>query len=158
MELFATTKAEMESIVARRRISTDLVKAVPPAADRVYEVGENISVHCKKKKAWEGPMLVTNVVDKIVSIQDIKDDYRGDFSKHQIKPYVRDLPETDANTVFVEMLHGAISPFVSDKRENTAPGYNVHILEIIDNNELVHPCTKKLNKWRWNASSEERGK
>lgn len=135
MEVLATARAEMEAIVAKRRIMTALLKAVPPAADRVCEIGEEVWVYRGRKNAWEGPMLVTKVVDKIVSILGIEDDYRGDFNKHQIKPYFRDIPEADANTDFVEILHAALAPFVSDEKEKTVPEYNVHISENIGNND-----------------------
>lgn len=75
MDVLASAREEMEAIVAKKRKMIALQKTVPSAADRVYEVGEEVWVYREKKKAWEGPMLITQVVDKIVSVHDIEDDY-----------------------------------------------------------------------------------
>lgn len=160
MDVLAPERAEMEAIVSQKRIMTALLNAVPPAADRVYEVGEEVWVYREKKKAWEGPMLVEKVADKIVTVHDIEDDYRGDFNKHQIKPYFRDLPETDANTDFVEILHAALAPFVSKDKDKHAPAYNVHITEIIEKRDprsaLFGDAKRKeieglINRGTWKA-------
>lgn len=75
---------------------TALLRSVPSAADRVYEVGEEVLVYREKEKSWEGPMLVTKIDDEIVTVHDVEDGYEGSFKKHQVKPYFHDLPETDA--------------------------------------------------------------
>lgn len=91
MDVLATTREEMEDIVAKKRIMIALLKAVQSAADRVHEIGEEVWVYREKKKAWEGQMLITQVVDKIVSVHDIEDDYLL-----RMRQYLKMLPRGHA--------------------------------------------------------------
>lgn len=65
--------------------------------------------------------MITATKDKKVSVQNLETDYQAEFSKHQVKPYFRDQPETDADMEFAEVLHSALKSFVPGDAVDKAP-------------------------------------
>ena len=58
----------MNSIIAERRVRTALSKEVPPAADIVYQIGEELLFHSEKEKEWIGPFIFTGISGRMITI------------------------------------------------------------------------------------------
>jgi hypothetical protein len=131
MRLLAAAQAEYNSIVAERRIAEILKSRVPGAADRVYKVGEEVLVLQEKSESWTRPFIVTGVNDMLVNLRSEELAYEGRFNVAQVKPYLRDMPQTDANTNFSEVLHQMLRDFTTEEGAGLSPSYAVHLTEII---------------------------
>lgn len=127
LQALETAMEEMESNFSQRLITAALTHSIPAANDRVYKVRKVMLVFRKQQNCWVGHIIVTATEDKTVSALDVASDYRADFGKYQVKPYFRDLPETDANEDFAEILHLVLKSFVSDDVASKAPACSVHI-------------------------------
>jgi len=93
LEIIKTAQAEMNSIVAERKIMTALSKNVPAAADRTYKLGEEILVYNENLKKWEGPYIVADCTGRNITVSNENGTYRRMFSTHQVKPYFRETFE-----------------------------------------------------------------
>lgn len=60
MDYLAIAQAEVNSIVAKRRIFSALPRDIPPAADRISLVGEEVSVFPEGRKHRSGHNSSTN--------------------------------------------------------------------------------------------------
>jgi hypothetical protein len=131
MRVLAAAQAEYNSIVAERRKEEILKSRVPGEADRVYKVGEEVLVWREKSESWTGPFIVTGVNDKPVNVRIEELAYEGRFNLAQVKPNLRDMPQTDANTNFSEVLHQMLRDFTTEEGSGLSPSYAVHLTEII---------------------------
>ena len=68
MDALQIAQKEMNSIIAERRVRTALSKEVPPAADIVYQIGEEVLFHSEKEKEWIGPFIVTGISGRMITI------------------------------------------------------------------------------------------
>jgi hypothetical protein len=92
MRILQVAQAEMNSIVAERRVVQALQSAVPAAADRVYQVGEEVLVYREKERTWAGPYTVKNIDEKIALVYDPGSNYVQRFNVAQIKPLLPRSP------------------------------------------------------------------
>ena len=90
MRLLATAQMEMNAIVAERRVQAALTRQIPPAADRVYQLGDEVLVFSEQDKNWLGPFVVMHVQGRMITIQNREGTYRQMFNAFQLKPYYRD--------------------------------------------------------------------
>lgn len=56
MELLAATKAKMNAVIVKRRIMTAITRNIPPAADRLYDVVEEVLVYSEKREEMAWPI------------------------------------------------------------------------------------------------------
>lgn len=55
MGMIETSQAEMDTIVAERKLRASLNRNVPPASYRIYKLQEPVLVYNQNNKRWEGP-------------------------------------------------------------------------------------------------------
>ena len=89
MEIIKSAQAEMNSIVAERRVLAALTRDIPPAADRNYKLGEEVLVYSEKEKKWIGPYIVVDSTGRQVTIRNTEGTKIQMFNAFQIKPYYR---------------------------------------------------------------------
>ena len=65
-----TAKAELEQIVAEKRISTALRSKLPPATKYLIKPGDQVRVYREQTRKWEGPFTVHRTTPKIISVTD----------------------------------------------------------------------------------------
>ncbi len=90
LEMIKTAQAEMNSIVAERRVLAAVTRDVPPATDRTYKLGEDVLVYSEKEKEWLGPFIVVDVTGRLVTVQSENGQSRQQFSTSQIKPFYQE--------------------------------------------------------------------
>ena len=90
MKTLTSAQMEMNTIVAERRIQAALSRQIPTAADKIYQLGDEILVFCEPDKTWLGPFIVMHVQGRIIIIQNREGIYRQMFNASQLKPYYRD--------------------------------------------------------------------
>ena len=61
MKLLTSAQIEMNAIVVERRIQAALTRQIPPAADRIYQIGDEVLVFSGVDKNWLGPFIVMHV-------------------------------------------------------------------------------------------------
>jgi hypothetical protein len=146
MRILQVAQAEMNSIAAERRIVQASKSAVPAAADRVYQVGEEVLVYREKESTWAGPYADKNIDERILLVYDPGSNYVQRFNVAQNKPYFRDLPDTDPEDQS-EILHSMLSKFISDDGANISPAYSIHLTEVLcpgdPRAELFRPAKEK---------------
>lgn len=54
----------MIAIIAERKIMTTKTKIIPPASNRIYNVGEEILVYSDNEKKWVGPVIIVDITKK----------------------------------------------------------------------------------------------
>jgi hypothetical protein len=113
MRVITAAQAEYNTIVAERRLLSALQSRVPAAADRIYQVGEEVLVWRERPNSWTGPLIIRNMEEKIVTVYDPATQYSCRFNTAQVKPYVRDLPATDADEDWCEIMHETFSNFIT---------------------------------------------
>ena len=59
----------MNTIIAERKVLAALTRDNPPAADRVYNLGEEVLVYSEKEKDWKGPFIVVECTGITVTIR-----------------------------------------------------------------------------------------
>lgn len=140
MKVFAEAKAKYEAIVANQRIIMAMRYSIPIPTDREYQIADYVLVYREEPQLWVGPMVVTEAGDKMVSVR-ANDGYKGRFSKTQVKFYLRDAPDRDADSNFVEVLHAPLAPFRSTKNSGK-PKCHVHLSKVI---KPTYPRTRMFN-------------
>ena len=123
MEILVRAQMEMNAIVAERRIMAPLTKDIPPAADRVCELGEEVLVFAEKEKKWTGPSIVVNVHGRMITVQARDGSRRQIYNAFQVKPYFRERNPAD-------ILYQNLMKFRSKEGKMKRP-IDVHITEII---------------------------
>ena len=118
MELIKKAQAEMNNIIAERRVLAALTRDIPPAADRTYQLGEEVLVWSEEKKQWTGPFIVVDCTGRQVTIKTPDNSMRQMYSTFQIKPYYRDIQEN--------------LTFFSSKKNDKYDTYSVHLTEVIE--------------------------
>jgi len=112
MDALATLQKEMNAIIAERRVLTALNRDIPPAADRVYSLGEKVLVYSEKEKEWVGTYTVVHINGRMITVQNDTKKTRHLYNAFQLKPYYPpDTSETDE--------HGT-SPSPPDNEQNSA--------------------------------------
>lgn len=91
MEALKTAQAEMNSIVAERRVVEALTRNIPPAADRVYKLGEEVLVYSEAKREWVGPFEVVHVHGRMITVKNKENSVRKTFNSFQIKPFYHEI-------------------------------------------------------------------
>jgi hypothetical protein len=127
MRILTAAQAEYNTIVSERRLLAALESRVPAAADRVYQVGEEVLVCREGPNSWTGSLIVRDMEEKIVTVYDPASQYTGRFNTAQVKPYVRDLPATDADEDWCEILHATISKSTTGAGRNLSPRFSLHL-------------------------------
>ena len=114
----------MNSIIAERRVRTALSKEVPPAADIVYQIGEELLFHSEKEKEWIGPFIVTGISGRMITIisSESSNEPKKEIlvNKFQIKPFFQE----------VNFMHNILQ-FRTKQSEMTKPLYRAFITEVI---------------------------
>ena len=136
MEALKKAQAEMNSIVAERRVKRALLHRVPNAAHHVIKPGMEVLVYREKEKRWMGPLLATAVNGKIVTVKNEGNSAIADFNIQQLKPYFRPIP-------FLENVQNKNSEFainymmkdIATKNGPKSPDYGVHMTEVILQND-----------------------
>ena len=59
--LLVSAQIEMNAIIAERRIQAALTRQIPPAAHRVYQLGDEVLVFSEIDKNWLGPFKAMHV-------------------------------------------------------------------------------------------------
>ena len=72
MDMIKKAQAEMNTIVAERRVLAALTRDIPPAADRTYKLGEEVLVYSELNKRWEGPFIIVDCTGRQVTIANIE--------------------------------------------------------------------------------------
>eukprot|EP00737_Agarophyton_chilense_P000247 gb/GEZJ01000282.1/.p1 GENE.gb/GEZJ01000282.1/~~gb/GEZJ01000282.1/.p1 ORF type:complete len:768 (+),score=79.54 gb/GEZJ01000282.1/:1785-4088(+) len=126
----ATAREEMSQIMERMRVRRALKHAVPQAADRSYQPGDDVLVWRERLTdnrigEWVGPFKVLSFAPekKIVYIQDVKIGNAKPFNVAQVKPYL--APEMVAHS-FMQKMHNT---FVSYGNPSDC---NVYMTEILN--------------------------
>jgi hypothetical protein len=124
MKVLATANAEMNSIIAVRRILTALQKSIPAASFHSFYIGDEVLVFRERTDSWEGPYRVTAIEGNIVTIF-IKDAEKR-FSAHQVKIFVRNEDQTS----FSKELQTMFSASRSHPRPITPLVNNTYLTEV----------------------------
>ena len=90
LEIIKIAQAEMNSIVAERRVLAALTRDIPPAADRTYKIGEEVLIYSEKEKKWLGPFIVVDCTGRLVTVRSLDGKSRQAFNAFQVKPYYKD--------------------------------------------------------------------
>lgn len=90
LQALKLAQAEMNSIVAERRVLAALNKSIPSAADRNYKLGEKVLIYSETSKTWIGPYIVIDCTGRIVTVKTHDNSFRQTFNAYQVKPYYRD--------------------------------------------------------------------
>ncbi len=120
MEAIKLAQAEMNSIIAERRVLAALTKKIPPAADRQYNLGEEVLIYDEKVKEWVGPAIVVDCTGRMVTVRSKDGKLRQTYNAFQVKPYYKDLivenyvqfksNDEDSNPIFTIQITEVISP------------------------------------------------
>ena len=100
MQAIALARSEMETVVAKLRITNALKRKVPPAATTMITPGSQVLVYREKEKQWVGPVIAKTVNGKTVHIQDHLGNLRP-FSVTVCKPYL--TPTQAQDILFCEL-------------------------------------------------------
>ena len=92
MEALKNAQAEMNAILAETRVKRALLHKVPNAANYVIRPGTEVLAYREAEKQWRGPLLVSVVKDKIVTVKNESNGLQADFNVQQLKPYFRPIP------------------------------------------------------------------
>ena len=74
--MIKSAQAEMNSIVAERKVLSALTRNIPPAADRVFKLGEEVLVYHEQNKKWEGPYIVVDCTGRNITVTNEDKSYR----------------------------------------------------------------------------------
>ncbi len=116
LAIIQMAQAEMNSIVAERRVLAALTRDIPPAADRTYKIGEDVLVYSEKDKKWLGPFIVVDATGRLITVQSQDRSTRQQFNATQVKPFYREFE----NLAF----------FLSNSDDS--PPFEIHITEVIN--------------------------
>ena len=132
MEALQKAQAELNSIVAERRIRRALLHKVPNAADVVFRPGTEVLVYRENEQKWRGPLLVVAVKEKIVTVKNEQTGAEGDFNVQQLKPYLRPIPfqETPTERDSTYAMNYMLKDLASENRP-PPPSYGVFLIEVI---------------------------
>jgi hypothetical protein len=92
---------EMNSAVAAKRITEALKSQVPPAADRLLRIDDEVMVYRETDNIWYPGYTVKNILGKQVQVINRLGEKKH-FSLHQVK---RAPPHEHASTESVQMLN-----------------------------------------------------
>lgn len=67
MGVLAAAKAEVNAVIAERKIMAAPKRDIPPTADRLYKMEENVIVYSKKKKGI-APLIVVDVFGRMINV------------------------------------------------------------------------------------------
>jgi hypothetical protein len=127
---------EMNSAVAAERISKALKSQVPPAADRLLRIGDEVMVYRETDRIWYSGYTVTSFLGKQVQVIDRLGEEKH-FSLHQVK---RAPPHKHASTESIQILnkptsygiHYMTRKFRSEQHlEEKMPLYATYVSEMI---------------------------
>ena len=90
MRLLIFAQMEMNATIAERRIQAELTKQIPPAADRTYQIGDEVLVFSEQDKNWLRPFTVVHVQGRMISIPNREGTYRQVLNTFHLKPYYCD--------------------------------------------------------------------
>ena len=69
MRLQKSASVEMNAIMAERRIQAALIRQIPPAAHRTYQLGDEVLVFSEQDKNWLGTFIVMHPQGRMINIQ-----------------------------------------------------------------------------------------
>jgi hypothetical protein len=127
---------EMNTAVAAERISKALKSQVPPAADRLLRIGDEVMVYKEADRIWYSGYTVTSILGKQVEVINRLGEEKH-FSLHQVN---RAPPHKHASTESVQIfnkptiygIHYMTRKFRSDQHlEEKVPLYATYISEMI---------------------------
>lgn len=118
MHAIKTDQAELNSIVAERRLLTAITRDIPPAADLNYRIGEEIMFYNEDKTEWIGQLIVLDCTCIMETSCNPSTRLRQTYSAFQVKHYFRTI-----NTNLVHLLFNS---------ENGPPPFNIQLIEIIE--------------------------
>ena len=90
MRLLTSAQIGMNAIIAERKIQAALTRQIPPAADRTYQLGDEVLVISEQDNNWSGPFTVMHFQGRMITIQNREGTYRQMFNAFQLMPYFRD--------------------------------------------------------------------
>lgn len=119
-------RGEMEKKMATLRVQRALRHKVPPAADVVHEIGDQVLVYREKQVnnrigEWLGPFQVKGVDQerKLVYVQDTEEGEPNAFGFAQVKKYLR--PQAASEAFFIDLDNALVhfkSIFEDDDEED----------------------------------------
>lgn len=62
-------QAEMNAIMAERKIMTALTGDIPLAANCIYKIEEEVLVYSENEKKWTGKLLVVDITGRMITLQ-----------------------------------------------------------------------------------------
>lgn len=97
MDIKKNAQAEMNNIIAERRVLSALTTYIPPAAGHqyiyIYILEEEVLVYSEKEKKWIVPFSFVDCIGRQLTVRSVDDLQRQMFSGFQIKPYYYDIQE-----------------------------------------------------------------
>lgn len=108
LEAIKTAQAEMNAIVAERRIRTALAYEITPPSDRIYKVGEEVHVCSENRIDCIGPLRVESMQGRMVTVQSLGGDRVQTFNYFQLKTSIQDCLYKLQNDLFSKTLHPEI--------------------------------------------------
>ena len=132
LEALKKAQAEMNSIVAERRIKRALLHKVPNASNYVFRPGTEVLVYREDEKKWKGPLTVKAVNEKIATLRNDDNGAEADFNVQQLKPYFRPIPFLDKvpNKNSSYAMNYMLEDLATTKKPQS-PDYGVHLTEVI---------------------------
>lgn len=90
MDALKTAQDETNSMFVQRKDWETLTKNVPPAADRKYNLGDQIVIYSETEKEWIVTFDVVHVEGRIITVRIKAKKIRTKFNTFRIKPYFHD--------------------------------------------------------------------
>lgn len=94
MDEIQKAQAEMICIVVDRGVQEALTKNIPPAADRNYNLGDEVLIYSEQTKQWIGPFKVIQTEGRMIAVQQKGKPIRNTFNAFQVKRF---FPEYEQN-------------------------------------------------------------
>lgn len=60
-----------------------LTKHIPPAAERTYTMREVVLVYFEKESKWIGPLIIADVIGRMIDVETIGKEKRQTFNELQ---------------------------------------------------------------------------
>lgn len=70
---------------------TALTRHIPPAANRVYKMGEKILVYSENEKRWVGSLIVVDITGRMITVQTPDETRLQTFNSFHNKLYYRSI-------------------------------------------------------------------
>jgi Reverse transcriptase (RNA-dependent DNA polymerase) len=100
-------REEMRKLMAKAKVARALKRAVPPAADQFYAVGDRVLVFREEPEGFTGPFRIEHVDHKTIYIRD--GNQTKAFSRAQVKPYREITHHREAATEVVAKIGSAVA-------------------------------------------------